>query len=73
MDLILDKNSIDHQRGKVKMIFRVFAVSVSWMRNWIGRGEGGRIRANTDFFNKIKDSWDFLTVPLGDFLIFHFT
>jgi len=55
------------------MIFRVFAVCVSWMRNWIGRGEGGRIRANTDFFNKMKDSWDFLTVPLGDFLISHFT
>ena len=52
MDLILDKNSIDHQRGKVKMNFRVFAVSVSWMRDWIGREEGSRIRTSTECLKK---------------------
>ena len=49
MDLILDKNSIDHQRGKVKMIFWIFAVPVSWMRVLIERGEGSVIHASTDF------------------------
>jgi hypothetical protein len=52
MDLILDKNSIDHQRGKVKMNFRVFAVSVSWMIDWIWWEEGIRIRASTEFLKK---------------------
>jgi hypothetical protein len=68
MDLILDKNSIDHQRRKVKMIFWVFAVSVFWMRAWIGGGrryDSGKHR----FFEKMKDSRGFLTIPPGDFLI----
>ena len=47
---------------------RVFAVSVFWMRAWIGGGrryDSGKHR----FFEKMKDSRGFLTIPPGDFLI----